>query len=328
MGTTYNITYADAQGRDFKPSVDSLLQVLNNEVSTYIPTSTISQFNQAKGSFNLGVDSATMVTKSDESAIYQRRQYFTDNYFLARTVYDKTDGYFDPTVMPLVNYWGFGYTPKKPVSGVDSLAIDSLNAFVGMNKVQFEGEELVKMVSGVQLDFSAVAKGYGVDLVGLLLEERGVTEYMVEIGGEVRARGKNPRGEWWSIGVNTPMEYTSKNNLQAALLLQNKSVATSGNYRNFYEVDGVKYSHTINPKTGFPERNTLLSASVMADDCATADAYATACMVMGTERAFELIDSMDELEAYFIFSTDDGSMEVRFTEGMQENIKELNASRD
>jgi len=328
MGTTYNINYADAQGRDFKPSVDSLLQVLNNEVSTYIPTSTISQFNQAQDSYNLGVDSVIIVKNEGEGAIYEKRQFFTDNYFLSRSVYEKTDGYFDPTVMPLVNYWGFGYTPKEPVTAVDSVKIDSLIAFVGMGNLEFSGEELVKTAPGVQLDFSAVAKGYGVDLIGLLLEERGVTDYMVEIGGEVRARGKNPKGEFWSIGVNTPVEYTSTSNLQVALLLDNKSVATSGNYRNFYEVEGVKYSHTINPKTGFPERNTLLSASVLADDCATADAYATACMVLGTERAFELVNSMDELEAYFIYSTSDGGMDVRFTEGMRERIKELNKANN
>lgn len=323
MGTTYNVTYKDLQQRNLKASIDSLLRVINDEVSTYIPTATISQFNQTQDSYNLGIDSAAIIDQQASGAVYEKRQHFTSNYFKAREVFVESDGYFDPTVMPLVNYWGFGYTPKKTISDADSVVVDSLLDFVGMNKVHYVGEELTKDLFGVQLDFSALAKGYGVDAIGLFLERKGIQDYMVEIGGEVRSRGKNNRGEVWSIGINTPQETADLNDLEAVLLLENKSVATSGNYRNFYEVEGKKYSHTINPKTGFPERNTLLSASVLADDCMTADAYATAFMAMGVEKAFAKVQSMDELEAYFIYSKEDGTLDVRFTAGMEKFVKRL-----
>ena len=314
MGTYYRITYGDSEQRNFQPGIDSLLQALNMEVSTYIEDATISRFNRADSSLSLFLDPYT----GQEDGY--RNQHFLANFLKAKDVYAKTSGYFDPTVMPLVNYWGFGYTPKKPVEAVDSSRVDTMLLFVGFDKVQMAaaGQDTLfrKALPGVQLDFSALAKGYGVDLVAEFLATRGVENYLVDIGGEAIARGKSARGDYWKIGINTPREDAAPDDIQTAVPLQNQAVATSGNYRNFYEAGGVKYSHTINPKTGFPERNTLLSASVFARDCMTADAYATAFMAMGVDKAFALASQLPEVEAYFIFSTPDGAMGIRYTAGL------------
>ena len=315
MGTSYHITYSDSRQRNFQQAVDSLLQIINLEVSTYIENSTISRFNQPDSLFNLAYNPRT------QQAGGYSNHHFLANYFKAREVYEASEGYFDPTIMPLVNYWGFGYTPKKVVEKVDSVAIDSLMQFVGFGKISLRvnGKDslLVKTAPGVQLDFSALAKGYGVDEAARLLAGRGVQHYMVEIGGEVTAQGQSPRGGDWKIGINVPREDAGMQDIQTAVPLHDQALATSGNYRNFYEVDGAKYSHTISPFTGFPERSTLLSASVFAPDCMTADAYATAFMAMGLEKAFALASRLPDIEGYFLFNQEDGTLGVRYTEGLR-----------
>ena len=315
MGTTYHITYQDRQQGNLQPAIDSLLEALNLEVSTYIEQSTISRFNQADSLFRLDYNPATQ-----QPGEYSNR-HFLANFFKAREVFETSEGYFDPTVMPLVNYWGFGYTPKKAVEAVDSLVIDSLMQFVGFDKVSLkvEGKDsfLLKTAPGVQLDFSALAKGYGVDAVGRFLAASGIQDYMVEIGGEVVARGKSPRGGDWKIGINVPREDAAMQDIQTAAPLHNRALATSGNYRNFYEVNGAKYSHTINAFTGFPERSALLSASVFAPDCMTADAYATAFMAMGLDKAFALASRLPEIEGYFLYAQENGSIGARYTDGLR-----------
>jgi len=304
MGTYYRVQYGDRAGRDYQPSIDSLLRAFNLEVSTYIDSSTISRFNRAEEVF----------------AVPPADSHFLVNFTSAKAIYEQSHGAFDPTVMPLVNYWGFGYTEKKPVTAVDSLRIDSLMQFVGLDKVVLEREgaavRLRKAAPGVQLDFSAIAKGSGVDLVGRLLEARGVRDYLVDIGGELVGRGQSPRGDPWKVGINVPREDAAFSELQTAMPVVDQAVATSGNYRNFYEVNGVKYSHTINPRTGFPERNRLLSASIVAGDCMQADALATACMVMGAEAAYDFIAATPGVEGYFIYSDAAGLMQVRHTAGL------------
>ncbi len=310
MGTYYAITYADLEKRSFQQDIDSILQVLNAEVSTYIPTSVISLFNQS----GKGME------------IADSRTHFLANLKAAKIIVEETDGYFDPTVMPLVNYWGFGYTPKKQVKAVDSLFIDSLMQYVGFDKLDFDFSKsafIGKTSAGVQLDFSAIAKGYGVDLIGEWLEKQGIRHYLVDIGGEMRAKGKNSSGIWWTIGVNRPVEGAELMDLKAKVPLKNRALATSGNYRNYYEVNGKKYSHTIHPKAGFPERNNLLSASIFAKKCISADAYATACMAMGFEKAKELIGSVPAIEGYLIFGKEDGSMGVWHSKGLEGQIEEL-----
>lgn len=300
MGTYYRITYSDAQERNFQTEIETFLKAFNNEVSTYIPTSTISQFNQSDATFSI-----------------TDKPYFTGNFTIAKQVFEQSRGAFDPTVMPLVNYWGFGYTPKEPVTQVDSTIIDSLLQMVGMDKVEMENGYLTKMELGVQLDFSAVAKGYAIDEIAKILDAKAVENYLIDIGGEARALGVNTKGNIWTVGINVPQEEAGLTEIQAAVQLENRSIATSGNYRNYYEVNGVKYGHEINPKTGFPERTNLLSASVFAPDCATADAWATAFMIMGLDAAFAKASEMPNLEAYFIFGNDTGGLSTKYTSGLE-----------
>ncbi len=305
MGTYYGLKYADSLGRNFQGAIDSLLEEVNLGVSTYIESSLISQFNRSKATFTLG------------DTTRGPARHFLENYHAAKTVFRQSSGAFDPTVMPLVNYWGFGYTPKRKVMAVDSAAVDSLLRFVGFDKVTLSGSVLQKSLPGVQLDFGGCAKGYGVDAMCRLLESKGITNYLVNIGGEVRARGVNAKGEVWVVGINKPEEDADLETVEAALPLKNRSVSTSGNYRNFYEANGVKYSHTINPRTGFPERTTLLSASVFAGNSVLADAYGTAFMVLGKENALKLAQSLDGVDAYLIFGKEDGSMGAEFTAGIK-----------
>ncbi len=314
MGTTYHISYKDSLKRNFQKEIEALLAAVNMEVSTYIDSSFISKFNQAESEIKY-----LNLLSQEASSKYK---HFRLNFEKATEVYEKSEGYFDPTIMPLVNYWGFGYAEKKAVEKADSLIIDSLMQFVGYDKISQRSRKdgsifLVKSAPGVQLDFSALAKGYGVDAVGFLLEKNGVQDYMVEIGGEVRVKGKNQHNQWWKVGINTPDENASVNDFQSKILLKNRSLATSGNYRNFYNVNGDRYGHTLNAKTGYPEKNRLLSVSVFADDCISADAYATACMTMGLEKAFDLISSIEGLDAYFIYSEEGGDMIQAHTEGLE-----------
>jgi len=301
MGTTYSVKYHDTQKRSHKNALDSLLIAVNQDLSTYIEDSHISIFNQQE-------------TKTQKGT-----PHFDKVFMKAKEIYQKTDGAFDPTVMPLVNYWGFGYTPKKAVTEVDEAKVKELMKSVGFDKVIAPKFGIyAKLEEGIQLDFSAIAKGYGVDVMTDFLDKKGIENYMVEIGGEVRAKGKNQRGDWWLMGINTPSTDATIEDLQAKVRLQNKALATSGNYRNFHEVDGKKYAHTINPKTGLPEANTLLSASIFSDDCMTADAYATACMVMGIDPAFDLVSKYSDVEGYFIYSDDKGDMQVKYTKGLEQ----------
>ena len=316
MGTYYRVTFDDPGTKEVKPRIDSILVQLNLEVSTYIPTATISRINTADRLFNL------QTNPEDGKVGSYTNSHFTKNYAKAVEVFQKTEGFFDPTVMPLVNYWGFGYTEKRKVEQVDSLKIDSLLQYVGMDKVELREVEgipqVVKALPGVKLDFSALAKGYGVDLVGQLLTDMGVRHFLVDIGGETLAKGKSPRGDAWKLGINVPKEGAAADEIQTAVPLEDQALATSGNYRNYYEVEGQKYSHTINAKTGYPERNTLLSASVFAKDCMTADAYATAFMTMGVEKAKKLATQLPGIEAYFIYGLPDGGMAVTYTEGLKD----------
>lgn len=318
MGTYYQVRYADPSMREFKKAIDSLLLQINLEVSTYIPTSTISMFNQSDKDFLLSYN-------PNGGQVPYPNQHLKANLLRARDIYLETHGHFDPTVMPLVNYWGFGYTEKKKVEAVDSVRIDSLVQLVGFDQVIWKEDAnlLSKDKVGVQLDLSACAKGYGVDAVAALLATRGITNYMVEIGGEVVVKGLNAKGKPWSIAVSLPKEGAGLQDIQAILALKDMAVATSGNYRNFYEVAGEKFAHIISPFTGFTEKSNLLSVSVLANDCITADAYATAFMVMGLEKALAFAKEKTTIEAYFIYSNPDGSMAVAYTDGIPPLLTEL-----
>jgi len=309
MGTYYNVTLnSHLPLAEVRGLIDQLLIEINDEVSTYIETSVISRFNQDDGTFAISVD----------------QNHFANNLDASADLYEITEGYFDPTVMPLVNYWGFGYSPKKAVTKVDSIAIDSMMDMVGLDKLSYRkslnSELVIKPFVG-QLDFSAIAKGYGVDQIGDLLKHKGVKDYFIEIGGEVLTHGKNSHGKKWVIGINTPSSDAALTDLIEYLSLSDRGLASSGNYRNYFEVDGAKYGHTINPKTGYPEVNELLAVSVIAEDCMTADALATACMVMGYTKAKDLIASLSDVEACFFTGSEDGSIQKNYSNGFIQYVK-------
>ncbi|MBI5915755.1 MAG: FAD:protein FMN transferase [Bacteroidetes bacterium] len=328
MGTYYKVTYRDSLGRDFFKPVDSLLIAINNEISTYLPKSTISLFNQSDSIFRLGMQFTQYVEcVADPSKCGRvKNVHFFKNYLAAKVANQRTRQAFDPTVMPLVNYWGFGYTPHKPVEKTDSLKVDSLLQYVGFQKVEVVDSGRIaylrKSSPGVQLDFGGTGQGYGIDEIAVFLELHGIKNYLVDIGGESRARGKNPQGEWWTIGINTPKPDAELTDFTRVVRLENRSVSTSGSYRNFYEVNGKKYSHFIDPRTGFPKQSNLLSASVFGTDCLTPDALATGFMVLGLDEAYDLATQLEGVEALFIYSDEQGNLQVKYTPGVEKMLVE------
>jgi FAD:protein FMN transferase len=249
----------------------------------------------------------------------------TDKYF--ETCFNKsvevsknTDGAFDATVMPLVNAWGFG--PKRKTR-VDSTVIDSLLKFIGYKLIELKDNKVIKKDVRVQLDFNAIAQGYSTDLISEFLASKGISKYLVEIGGEVYAKHKKLNGDYWKVGIEKPEENIATTNpLKAIVRLKNKALSTSGNYRKFYVENGIKYSHEINPKTGYPAHNTLLSASVFAKNCITADAYATAFMVMGLEKTIKFLTKNPNIEVYLIYSNTDGNYLIYESEGLKKILAE------
>lgn len=295
MGTiAYNVKYLDKDARIFKLQIDSLLVDFNQSLSTYIPDSEISLFNKnGEVSFDL--------------------PYFYDVLLASQQVNSETSGAFDPTVGPLIDAWGFG---DGEMIGPDSIQLDSLLQYVGFEKINFDRTKVSASMKGIKLNFSAIAKGQAIDVVADWLESQDLENYMVEIGGEVRTKGKNLDGELWTIAIEKPDE----NRIGAmfdAVQLVDQGMATSGNYRNFRIVNGQKVAHTIDPVTGFPKMQTLLSATVLAPTCMYADAYATACMVMGLEKSKTLISSKKELEAYFIYADEQGEIQTYLSEGLK-----------
>ena len=297
FGTFYNITYSSEA--DLHQEIKNTLMQVDNSLSPFNKQSIISAVNN------------NTVTQIDDM--------FTHVFSLAQDVSAKTEGAFDITVAPLVNAWGFGF--KKGITP-DSLTIDSLRQFVGYNTVALTDGKITKQHSQTMLDCSAIAKGYGCDAVAATLEAHGVKNYMVEIGGEVVTKGKNGKGGVWTIGISKPTDNptTSNNELHEIIGISGKSMATSGNYRNFREENGRKIAHTIDPRTGYPVQHSLLSATVIADDCATADAYATSFMVMGVEKAVSYCNE-NNIEGYFIYADDNGMLKTKMTEGFRKYLK-------
>lgn len=295
FGTVYKITYQS--DTDLHAEIKQALQEVDNSLSPYNPNSIITRINQNRD---------TLVNT-----------YFTDVFTLSQKISSETEGAFDITVGPLVNAWGFGF---KHALEMNSTKIDSLLQFVGYNKVKLKDGKIIKEDKRTMLDCSAIAKGYGVDIVGKLLKSKGIRNYMVDIGGEVVLGGKNPKMNKWRIGINKPTDDSLSINqeLQTILEITDAGMATSGNYRKFYYKDGKKYAHTIDPRLGTPIQHSILSATVIAKDCTTADAYATAFMVMGLEKAKAFCESHPELDAYFICSGKEGKeYEIYHTSGME-----------
>ena len=262
-----------------------------------------------------------MFNQENKAVKLSATKYFEANLKKSQEIFKASDGYFDPTVMPLVNYWGFGYTEKRPVARIDSPRVDSLLQFVGFNNLSWEEDLLEKNRSHLQLDFSAIAKGFAVDEIGRYLSQRGIENYLVEIGGELVAKGVNQDGKIWNVGINVPRKDAKLNELAMAIPLENLGMASSGNYRIFYQGDGYDYAHTINPKTGFPEKSDILSATVLAPTCMMADGYATAFMAMGLEKAYTLALNTDDLEVVFLYTNETGELLEKATPELNKLIK-------
>ena len=302
--TIYHITY---QGeRDYHDEIKQLFKEFDGSLSMFNDTSIITRMNNC-----------------DTSVVANR--YFRHVFTKAMEVSEATGGAFDITVAPLVNLWGFGF---KNSDNVSQAAIDSILQFVGYKTVHLDEEgHLHKDDPRTIMDASSIAKGYMSDVVADFLREQGVENYMVEIGGEVALHGVNPKGSRWSIGINKPTDDSTQVNseLQDILYMSEGGVATSGNYRNFYYKDGKKYAHTIDPHTGYPIQQDILSSTVIARDCMTADAYATAFMVLGKEKAMEVLAKDTTLMAYFIVDAPDadgnGGYEIVYSPALEQRLK-------
>ncbi len=300
FGTYYSVTYQNES--DLQREIVAVMEAVDGSMSMFNPESTIAKLNG-------GVD-----TTLDAELLYLLPR--------AEKVSQATDGAFDVTVAPLVNVWGFGFREERwPTSET----IDSILEMVGHEKIRIEGKHLVKDDARTMIDLSAIAKGFGVDKVAEMLEKENVRNYLVEIGGDIRVKGKGESGKNWRIGVNKVEEPgeegEGERGYQCVLELTDCAVATSGNYRNFYDKDGVRYAHTIDPKTGRPVQRDVLSASVVAKDCWEADAYATSIMVMGLEKTQEMAEREKQLDVYVIYEGKDGQEEVWMSKGMEKYVK-------
>ncbi len=302
QGTSYSVTYLTPDSTNYQGELERILREFDLSLSTYIDSSLISRFNRGEEGLSPDV-------------------YFETCFQCAREVHHATGGAFDITVAPVVNAWGFGFTEAAEV---DSAMIDSLLEYVGMEKVGIIDGIITRHQKGVMLDMNAIAQGYAVDVLAAFLDSEGIENYLVDIGGEIKAKGHNDDGIAWLVGIDKPIEglQISGLALQAIIQLSGRSLATSGNYRRFYIKDGIKYSHTIDPATGYPVRHGLLSATVLADDCMRADAYATAFMVIGFEKSREFLLGQSAMDAYLIYNDEEGEYRVWYTRGLKKKLIE------
>ena len=292
--TLYHIKYEAPQL--LTEQIDAELQKFNLSLNPFNPNSIIAKVNRNEA---VEVD-----------------EWFKEVFNKSMEVSKNSEGVFDITCAPFINVWGFGFSKKDSVT---PQMIDSLKTFVGYQKVHLEGNQVVKEDPRLLLNCSAIAKGYACDVVARLLEKEGIENYMIDIGGEVVMKGVNPNGICWRIGINIPEDDSTntKNNYDEIVQLCKKgAIATSGNYRNFYIKDGKKYAHTIDPRTGYPSEQNILSATIVANDCITADAYATAFMAMGLDKAKEMAASLPEIEYYIIYADENGKHQIDYSEGM------------
>lgn len=294
-GTTYNIQYEHPQGIDVHEDIQASLSIFDASMSTFKSSSTISKVNQ-----------------NDAKVVLD--DFFMRTYQKAMSISELTNGAFDMTVAPLVNIWGFGFEDREKAT---NHRIDSILQFVGYQKIKIENGAVIKEDPRIRLDASAIAKGLAVDIIAELLDSVGCENYMVEIGGEVSTRGLSKRAKPWRIGINKPKDNAGFNeeDIQAVVSLSGQAMATSGNYRNYYEEDGQRFAHTIDPKSGYPVQHSLLSASIVANDCMTADAIATACMVMGLEESLRIVEQTKDVEGFFIIADDAEGYNIFSTKG-------------
>ena len=295
QGTYYAISYYDKNAVDYQIQIDSLLNEFDMTASMWEPNSIISAINN-----------------NDTGIILNNA--FIEIFNKAFEVSEKTNGAFDITVGPLIDVWGFG---TKDRSKITQVLIDNLLPLINYKAVRLKNNKLIKDNPAIHIDFNAIAQGYSVDLLANFLESKGIKSYLIDIGGEVFGKGKKADGSYWRVGIEKPSNNSEQRELEAKVFLHNKALATSGSYRKFYIENGIKYSHTIDPTTGYPVTHSLLSVSVLSNDAATADAYATALMVLGLERSLEFLKENKELAVFFIYSDNNGNLKTFATEGIK-----------
>ena len=300
MGTTYHITYFDSRNRNFKSSIDSLLQKVNHSINAYDAASEVSRFNTSQHGIAFGLPHLQIILKKSEE------------------VYKDSKGAFDPTVMPLVNAWGFG--PGKAVT-LNKTSVDSLKSFIGFDKIRMTRDSLIKLDPRVQLDFGGIGQGYGADVITAFLKSKGIKNLLVELGGEGMAFGKNlQKNKYWTIGILDPNSTRDNQFYKAYTEIKDQSFTTAGNYFNYREIDGKKYSHTIDPASGYPAAMAILSASVFGKDCTTADAWDTAFMVMGHTKAISFLKKHKDLQAILMYTSQSGSTAIYISPEIKNNV--------
>ncbi|MCG2418180.1 FAD:protein FMN transferase [Aequorivita sp. F47161] len=303
FGTTYNIQFYSNKNIDFQKGLDSIISVVNHSVSTYIPESDISKVN--RGDSTVVVDSI-----------------FKEVFEISKDVNKKTNGYFDPTVGVLRNAYGFG--DVKPLKNIDSTTLDSLMKYVGFHKVKINADGTVsKEHPEIYFDFNAVAKGFGIDLLGRYLESKGVTDYLIELGGEILTKGENlAKNQKWKAGIENVDSELEDRSIEAIVALKNIGMASSGNYRKFRidSATGKRYVHTLNPLTGSAEKSDVTSATVLAPTCGLADAYATSFMALGLEKSKEVLKNLPKIEAYLTFNDSLNNHQVFMTDGFKKQL--------
>ena len=279
QGSYYSIIYYDEQNRDFSSDFDSIFKEIENTLSLW--------------------DENSMIRKVNRNEDVELNQIFVDNFNYAMKAAELADGFFDPTVGPLVSAWGFHY---KEGMEMTPHIVDSLRQLVGYHKVKIENGRVVKANPNMTLDFNAVAQGYTTDMIGEFLLSKDVNNFLVDVGGEIMAKGSKPNEVPWKVGIEKPAATKdSERIVQEIVELNNKSIVTSGNYRKYVEKNGKRYSHSLNPKTGYPSENNLLSATVICDNTAWADCLASICMLVGLDKALEILETQENVRAYFIY---------------------------
>ena len=293
QGSYYAVTYYDSLERNFQPEVDSIFHAVDVSVNLWVDTSVISRVNRNE---EVTLDSI-----------------FVDNFRIAQEAAALSGGYFDPTISPIVAAWGFSY---KNGDSITPQLIDSLKQLVDYRKVRIENGKVVKDNPAMTLDFNAIAQGYTSDLIASFLDSRGIKNYLVNTGGEIMSRGCKPDGQPWIVGIEKPADnWDSEQVVQTRVALRDKGLVTSGSTRKYVERNGKRYSHCIDPNTGYPVEHQVLSVTVLAENSVWADALASICMVMGMEKSLPLIESMDGVEAYYIYINEKGDLETFATEG-------------
>ena len=293
QGSYYAITYYDEQERNFQHEIDSIFHAVDVSVNLWVDTSVISKVNRNE---DVTLDSI-----------------FIDNFNIAQEAARLSDGYFDPTISPIVAAWGFSY---KHGDSITPQLIDSLKQLVDYRKVRIENGMVIKENPAMTLDFNAIAQGYTSDLIASFLDSRGIKNYLVDTGGEIMAHGTKPNGQPWIVGIEKPADnWDSEQVVHTRIALRDKGLVTSGSTRKYVERNGKRYSHCIDPNTGYPVEHQVLSVTVMANSSVWADALASICMVMGMEKSLPLIESMDDVEAYYIYVNENNELETFATEG-------------